>query len=158
MQSIVVFSHLRWDFVYQRPQHLMTRLARHRPVYFIEEPVLHAGPEYTRVTTPHPNVHVCTPHTPIQAQGFHDDQMPMLRKLVGQLVAERHLHEALAWLYTPMALPLLKVLEPEAVVYDCMDELSMFCNAPAKLLLRERTLLKTADLVFTGGSSLYRAK
>ena len=38
--AIVAFSHLRWDFVYQRPQHLLSRLAASRPVFFIEEPEL----------------------------------------------------------------------------------------------------------------------
>jgi UDP-galactopyranose mutase len=57
-----------------------------------------------------------------------------------------------------MALPLAQHLKPKAVIYDCMDELSAFLGAPPELIERERQLLKLADLVFTGGPSLYRAK
>ncbi len=38
-RAIIVFSHLRWSFVYQRPQHLLTRMAGRRRVIFFEEPV-----------------------------------------------------------------------------------------------------------------------
>jgi protoporphyrinogen oxidase/glycosyltransferase involved in cell wall biosynthesis len=88
--------------------------------------------------------------------GFHDDQLPQLRKLMRQLVADYDDH--IVWFYTPMALPLLQELHPRLVVYDCMDELAAFKNAPKQLLQRENAVLKVADIVFTGGPSLYRAK
>src|ERR1041384_8308221 len=42
--DLVCFSHLRWDFVYQRPQHLLSRCAQGRRVFFFEEPVYDGGP------------------------------------------------------------------------------------------------------------------
>jgi UDP-galactopyranose mutase len=156
MPSIFVFSHLRWDFVFQRPQHLMSRLAKHYPIVFIEEPVFSSGESFFKISSPAPNVTVYQPHTPIAMTGFHDDQLPQLRKLLRQLIADYDDH--IAWFYTPMALPLLQELHPRAVVYDCMDELSAFRNAPKQLVQRENALLKVADLVFTGGPSLYAAK
>jgi len=157
--AILTFSHLRWNFVYQRPQHLLSRMARNRRVIFIEEPV------YDESSTPHwefenaePGVLVCRPHTPVRDAGFHDRQLPHLRALLGALVEREKLRDHVLWFYTPMALPLADGLNPRAVVYDCMDELSAFLYAPPQLLEREAALLERADLVFTGGQSLYRAK
>ena len=156
---ILVFSHLRWDFVYQRPQHLLSRLATRRRIVIIEEPLPSQNGECHWVfNTPLDNVLVCRPHTPVQSPGFADEQLPCLRGLFQQLVIQENLNGAVAWFYTPMALPLANGLKPCAVVYDCMDELSAFRSAPAQMIQREQALLEQADLVFTGGPSLYRAK
>jgi UDP-galactopyranose mutase len=157
--DLIVFSHLRWDFVWQRPQHLLTRLAADRRVLFIEEPVRHDGatPSWER-HSPEPGVTVYRPRTPSAAPGFHDDQMAHLRPLIEQLREQEALGDYLVWFYTPMALPLLDALNPLTVVYDCMDELSAFRGAPPQMLEREAELLRRADVVFTGGPSLYRAK
>ena len=157
--TIITFSHLRWDFVYQRPQHLLSRLASSGRVIFIEEPECdeNAAPEW-RISEPEPNVLVCRPRTPCRAPGFHNDQTPHLRKLVRELVEKENLTDYILWFYTPMALPAAEDLAPAAVVYDCMDELSAFLHAPPELLDLEKQLLQKADLVFTGGPSLYRAK
>jgi UDP-galactopyranose mutase len=154
--AVIVFSHLRWDFVFQRPQQLLSRLSQRHPVVFIEEPVYHPGETFVKTYAPLPGVLVCKPHTPVNLPGFHDDHLPYLRKLVRQLLRDYPNH--LAWFYTPMALPLLQEMEPRLVVYDCMDELASFKNAPKQLLQRESALLKVADIVFTGGPSLYRSK
>lgn len=156
MPAVIVFSHLRWDFVFQRPQHLLSRIAEYYPVIFVEEPVLDEGESHWETSNPLPNVTVCRPHTSAPMPGFHDDQLPQLRKLLRQLVSDHSEH--IVWFYTPMALPLLQELQPSLVVYDCMDELASFKNAPKQLLQRESALLKVADIVFTGGPSLYRAK
>jgi UDP-galactopyranose mutase len=157
--SIVVFSHLRWNFVYQRPQHLLSRLASKHPVFFVEEPELdQAGPLRWERSSPHPNVTVLKPRTPVEAPGFHPDQLGALGPLITELAAELADASVLAWLYTPMALPLAEGLGPDAIVYDCMDELSLFLGAPPELLSREAALLQCADVVFTGGPSLYRVK
>ena len=158
MSPIVVFCHLRWDFVFQRPQHLLTRLAKQRPIVFVEEPVLDAGPASMEISSPCANVTVLRPHSPVGAAGFHHDQMPVLRTLVVDALEAMKLGEYVAWFYTPMALPLLSSLAPQLVVYDCMDELSAFSKAPPELLQREHALLAAADIVFTGGPSLYEAK
>lgn len=158
-EPLLVFSHLRWDFVFQRPQHLMSRFAKRRRVIFFEEPG-HAtsGDSYLEMSLPQPGVLVCRPHTPSDKPGFHDQQIPYLQELVQKLVSREGLSDYALWFYTPMALPLIQSLEPRAIIYDCMDELSAFANAPLQMLQREAALLKAADIVFTGGPSLYRAK
>ncbi|HJR15393.1 MAG TPA: glycosyltransferase [Gemmatimonadales bacterium] len=157
--TIVAFSHLRWNFVYQRPQHLLSRLAATHPVVFVEEPEFdHDGPPRWERSNPHPNVTVYRPYTRVQAPGFHGEQCAALEPLMAELITDLGPANPLAWLYTPMALPLALTLDPDAAVYDCMDELSLFLGAPPELLALEAQLLDYADLVFTGGPSLYRAK
>jgi glycosyltransferase involved in cell wall biosynthesis len=156
MPTLIVFCHLRWDFVFQRPQHLMTRLAEHYRILIVEEPVFHEGQAHLQKRAVAPNITVCTPHTAIHAGGFHDDQIPTLQTLLADLVPQGE--KPVVWFYTPMALPLLQSFEPSLVVYDCMDELAAFKNSPKQLLQRESALLNIADLCFTGGPSLYQAK
>jgi len=134
-------------------------MAARRRVLFIEEPVHdEAAPHWER-STPEKNVLVCRPHTPMTDSGFCDEQMPVLEDMLRELVKGEGLDgDIVAWLYTPMALPLARLMKPSAVVYDCMDELSAFRFAPPQLLEREAELLKWADVVFTGGPSLYKSK
>jgi len=142
-QVIITFSHLRWNFVYQRPQHLLSRLAKKRRVFFIEEPVWDpSGVLSWERIEPELNVIVCTHHTPVRSTGFTEEQKPHLRRLVNQLVEEEHLEDYLLWFYTPMALPLADGLAPALTVYDCMDELSGFLGAPLDLAQREAQLLQ----------------
>ena len=155
---LLTFSHSRWDFVYQRPQHLMSRLARYHDVLFVEQPRRDDGPARLEAFEPVPGVTVLTPHTNVDAPGFHDDQLPLLRPLLGDWLREHRIDDCVAWLYTPMALPLLAELSPRAVIYDCVDEPSVLKDAPRQLRQREAALLKTADLVFAGGPSLFEAK
>jgi glycosyltransferase involved in cell wall biosynthesis len=158
-QTILVFSHLRWNFVYQRPQHLMSRMAGWARVLFVEEPVhtSDATPSW-KLSRPAANLLVCQPQTPVAKAGFHGDQQPALLPLLERLLQDEQATDVVAWLYTPMALPLVQALRPRLLVYDCMDELSAFLHAPRELLEQERALLEQADIVFTGGPSLYRAK
>jgi glycosyltransferase involved in cell wall biosynthesis len=153
--DIVCFCHLRWDFVYQRPQHLMSRFARERRVLFFEEPV--EGPACeAHVSTRGENVTVVVPRIPAGLAPA--DAMDAQRALVDETLARLGVTDFVLWLQTPMALDVARHLAPRAVVYDCMDELSAFKNAPEALRLRERELLDRADVVFTGGASLYAAK
>jgi UDP-galactopyranose mutase len=158
MPHLIVFSHLRWGFVYQRPQQLLSRLASRFPVLFVEEPVHGAEPPWLESASPCDGVEVVTPHTPIAATGFHDDQLALLRPLLAEHLRRRGITDHLLWFYTPMALPLASQLQPRAIVYDCMDELSAFKDAPRQLRQRETALLKSAHLVLTGGPSLFQAK
>jgi UDP-galactopyranose mutase len=158
---ILTFSHLRWNFVYQRPQHLLSRLSVSRRVIFIEEPEFseNAAPHWV-LERPERNILVARPVTPCSRPGFDDQQFPYLQPLVRQLLEEENFPAHVQWFYTPLALPLAEasVSQPLAIVYDCMDELSAFLNAPPALLDREAQLLERAGLVFTGGPSLYRVK
>ena len=155
---LVVFSHLRWSFVYQRPQHLLSRLAQNWCVVFVEEPVHCEGPSRLEAREISPRLTVLVPHTPVEAPGFHDDQLGLLQPLLETALRERDLQVDVAWLYTPMALPLAKSFAPACVVYDCMDELSAFKDAPRQLRQRESALLREAAHVFTGGPSLYESR
>lgn len=156
MQTLIVFCHLRWNFVFQRPQHLLTQLAKTFRVLVVEEPLYHDEKSCLKTYEAAPNITIYQPHTNVQAPGFHDDQLAKLEPLVANLVQpDEH---PVVWFYTPMALPLLKQFSPSLVVYDCMDELSGFLNAPKQLIQREKALLSIADIVFTGGPSLYQSK
>jgi UDP-galactopyranose mutase len=158
MNELVVFSHLRWNFVYQRPQQILSRLARRWRVLFVEEPVFSTGDPRAEMHAPQTGVTVLTPHTPLTAPGFHDDQIPLLQKLVGHALLREGFTNYGAWLGTPMAVPLLQKLAPRIVVYDCMDELTAFKAAPRQLVQRENALLRIANVVFTSGPSLHEAR
>jgi glycosyltransferase involved in cell wall biosynthesis len=159
--DLVCLSHLRWDFVYQRPQHLMSRFARDRRVFFVEEPIWEAeGPSpglpRLEIAERQGGVILAVPHLP---GGVSPDQAESLQgELLRELLERHEVSEFVLWYYTPMAIPFAEGLEPLAVVYDCMDELSLFRGAPRELVDREARLLAAADLVFTGGQSLYEAK
>lgn len=143
---------------------MLSRIATTRPVVVIEEPLCDpASPPRWDVREAAAGVTVLRPHTPVAEPGFADAQMAALQGLVACLATDGvesvpPLAGADVWLYTPLALPLVDALQPSALVYDCMDELSAFDHAPPALLERESELLQRADLVFTGGPSLYRAK
>lgn len=158
METLVVFSHLRWNFVWQRPQHLLSRLASNCRVIFIEEPITHSPEARLERVVPCAGVQVWRPHVKGDAPGFHDDHLPALQQMVGEALKEQKVTDYWVWFYTPMAYPLASMLSPRGIVYDCMDELSAFKNAPRQLIQRENALFKAADLVFTGGPSLYNAK
>jgi len=156
---IVVFSHLRWNFVYQRPQQVLSRLSSSHRVIFIEEPCLSKdGTCFWNRSEPAPNVLVYQPMTPSDTPGFRGDQLGYLKGLMQELEETEVRGPCITWFYTPMALPLAGSLNSVLTIYDCMDELSAFLNAPPELLAREHELFQIADLVFTGGPSLYRAK
>jgi UDP-galactopyranose mutase len=157
--TLLCFSHLRWDFVFQRPQHLMSRFARDMPVVFWEEPM-----DIGRRETPFlkvsqaegfANIRVVVPHLPEGMSEARRDAS--LKRLLEAHVASLH-GPLIAWYYTPMMLDFSRDIAASAIVYDCMDELSKFRFAPEKLLGLEQELIDKADLVFTGGSSLFEAK
>jgi UDP-galactopyranose mutase len=153
--DLVCLSHLRWNFVFQRPQHLMSRAARTRRVFFVEEPVLDADAPSMTVTI-QDGVHVVVPHLP---PGTGEASSRTLqRHLLRRLLHGYDVAAPMLWFYTPMALKLVEGISPSLVVYDCMDELSGFAGASPELRDRERDLLRLADVVFTGGHRLYEAK
>lgn len=158
MTSLLVFSHLRWDFVYQRPQQLMSRLAAAHPILFIEEPITGAERTWLERYSPCAGVQVLRMHVPGNAPGFADVHMDRMRTLLNQYLEDHGIDEYLLWFYTPMALPLAQDLTPLGSVYDCMDELAAFDFAPPELIAREMALFGQVDLVFTGGRSLYESK
>jgi glycosyltransferase involved in cell wall biosynthesis len=153
--DLLCFSHLRWNFVYQRPQHLMTRFARDRRVFFVEEPIDDSKEPGLEVTTD-AGVTVVVPHLPARLDSVLSARLQQI--LLGNLLRDHQIVHPILWYYTPMALEWSRGVQAKAIVFDCMDELSAFAHAPASLLAREQELLQRADLVFTGGHSLFEAK
>lgn len=158
VHTVICFSHLRWNFVFQRPQHLMSRFATQARVLFWEEPCHVAGLERADLqvdTCAVTGVTVITPQLP--AQGERVCEGETLKALLDQFLSGEKA-PFLRWYYTPMMLPFSEHVMADCIVYDCMDELANFKGAPPELLPLEQRLLSQADLVFTGGYSLYEAK
>lgn len=153
--DLLCFSHLRWNFVYQRPQHLLSRFANHFRVFFIEEPVPNESNSIVTTMTSE-NVWVIVPH--LQKTLPEEEKIIVLKQLLDRFLAKMQVKDYICWYYTPMAISMSDHLTPRLIVYDCMDELSAFKFAPPELKLREKELLSRADIVFTGGHSLYEAK
>lgn len=153
--ALLCFSHLRWNFVYQRPQHLMSRFTNVMRVLFIEEP--HFGDtNHFEVTNPEKNLWVVVPH--FRSGTSESDVHQRQKTFISELICSMDVNSFIAWYYTPMALRISDHLKPDLTVYDCMDELSAFKFAPQELKDLEKELLRKADVVFTGGHSLYEAK
>jgi len=154
---LLCLSHLRWDFVFQRPQHLLSRFARDHEVIFFEEPMEHDGAAPRLDISVRPEgVTVAVPRLP---KGLNPEaRISAQRFLLDGLMAPHARRSVIAWFYTPMAFAFADQLRADATVYDCMDELSAFRGAPPEMIEFERRLLARADLVFTGGRSLYEAK
>lgn len=154
--DLICLSHLRWNFVFQRPQHLMTRCAREYRVFFVEEPIFQSE------ITPHMQVEraglvrVVVPYLPTGMSA--EEAIAAQRELLDQYMDAEEISEYVLWYYTPMALAFTDHLSPVALVYDCMDELSAFKGAPALIRAREAELMQRASLVLTGGQSLFEAK
>jgi UDP-galactopyranose mutase len=120
MHDLIVFSHLRWDVVFERPQHLLSRLAHSRRIYFVEAPVRTEHEAFFEVTSPCEGVQVLRPHTPADETGFHDDQFTAVRSLLASWMRKARIEDYAVWFYTPAALPLLSQLNPVAVVCRSM--------------------------------------
>ena len=154
--DLVCFSHLRWNYVYQRPQHLMTRFARQQRVFYVEEPKVESGPSSLNVRTDDSGVVVAIPYLDVSS-GKEQQRKDHIR-LIQQLFEEYGIYTPILWYYTPMAVDYTRDLPFSLVVYDCMDELSAFNGAPPKMTKLEEELFQRANLVFTGGRSLYDIK
>ncbi|CAN5406577.1 glycosyltransferase family 1 protein [soil metagenome] len=168
MQDLICVSHLRWGFVWQRPQHLLSRLAEHYRVLFVEEPMTN-----TEIAKPQLDIHVG--HTLNGAEvtlacmqqpadhhfwiGHRDPNTQKIYEhlLLDYLAAEEY-HDPILWLYTPMASRFAQVMPHKLLIYDVMDELSAFKGAPTALKEQDQQLLHQSDIVFTGGASLYRSR
>src|SRR4051812_11986887 len=103
MKDIVCLSHLRWDFVYQRPQHLMNRFAKSARVFFFEEPEVSDGDlPHLVVEKKGTHLKVCRPMIPkqIPREWWNRAQ----RILLQQFMADERIDEHILWYYTPMAL------------------------------------------------------
>lgn len=162
--GIVAFSHLRWDFVWQRPQQFLSRFAESNPVLFFEEPKfdLEDGKQAdVELVESGSGVTVAIPHlaqgTPPQEVGA--TLRALVAKAIDQIDSDAHFAEPLHWYYSPMMAEWsLGEFPAKGIVYDCMDELSQFKFAPPELIENERRLIEEADIVFTGGYELFEKK
>ncbi|GAA4494475.1 glycosyltransferase family 1 protein [Hymenobacter ginsengisoli] len=161
LPDLVCFAHLHWDFVWQRPQHLLSRFAQHGRVFYVEDAFYHADDliePHMEVKERQNGVKVLVVHLPQHLR--HDEaasdeaQVAVLK----EFFADNSLDTYIFWIYTPMAMSRAREFQPVLTVYDCMDELAQFKFAPPTLREREQELFQQADLVFTGGQRLYEAK
>lgn len=155
-QDLICFSHLRWNFVYQRPQHLLSRFANQFRVFFVEEPEFGAETDTLRYSVSEENIGIIVPH--LRHNTPPEDVIRIQRRLLSEFMRKYSISRFIAWYYTPMALPISDHLDPELTIFDCMDELAAFRFAPESLKDNEKRLMAKADIVFTGGNSLYEAK
>jgi glycosyltransferase involved in cell wall biosynthesis len=151
----VVFSHLRWSWVWQRPQHLISRLAASHRTWFVEEPYVDLAVDrpvmrwtrdgavtIVRLHVPGPERHL----------GFDTAEGEMLASHIADAVGDA---APCVWLYTPLALPAAELLSPRTLVFDVMDDLAAFKHASPALRARHHQAVASADVVFTGGRSLH---
>jgi hypothetical protein len=157
LDSVICISHLRWDFVYQRPQHLMSRFAKTKPVFYFEEPLFSDNATHLEISHREDDLFVAVPH--ISHSDRENDRVARIqREMLSELISSKGLSNSLLWFYTPMGMDFAKDIEAGLTVFDCMDELSAFKFAPKELIENEKQLMEKADIVFTGGHSLYEAK
>ncbi|MFO1036263.1 MAG: glycosyltransferase family 1 protein [Geminicoccaceae bacterium] len=154
--DIICFCHLRWNFVYQRPQHLMQRFAADHRIYYFEESIFGEPMSHLSLEPVGQNIIVATPHLPAGLSS--GDQTWLLRKLVHRLCEEQGIVDPILWYYSPMALSFTDEVRAASIVYDCMDELTAFAGAPPELRRFEADLIGRASVVFTGGQSLFESK
>lgn len=150
--DLLVFSHVRWDFVFQRPQQLMSRFAKKRRVFFVEEPIIGTSTEASyRIHQNDQKIQVVLPCLPEGLNEIATQQE--LKKLIDHLLFQEEIDDFTSWYYSPTALSYTGHLKPKITIYDCMDE-----SSTSEIVLLEEELLKRADLVFTSGQSLYEMK
>ena len=154
--DLVCFSHLRWNLVFQRPHHLLMRAARARRVFYWEEPAWTEGSEPRLAVRDESGVRIVQPLLPDAA--WDDGGMSAQRSLLDGFLAHEAVADPVLWYSTPRAVLFSDHLTAACLVYDCMDELSAFADADPCLPALETDLLRRADLVFTGGHSLYETK
>lgn len=158
IRDIICFSHLRWNFVFQRPQHLLTRWAREVRVFYYEEPVKgNFDTNYLKtVYSKNLNLTVITPHV---KESLNEKEVnTYLKESVNEIIKWYEISDYLLWYLTPMAVEFTIHLDPKIVVYDSMDELSCFKGAHPDIIPNEKLLFRLADVVFTGGHNLYEFK
>mgnify|MGYP002780601048 CR=1 FL=1 len=161
LPDLVCFAHLHWDFVWQRPQHLLSRFAQHGRVFYVEEPFYHADDliePHMEVKERQHGLQVLVVHLPQRLRGHDEEADQAQAAVLSQFFGEAGIERYVFWYYTPMAVPKSRQFQPVLTVYDCMDELAAFKFAPPALRQLEQELFERADLVFTGGYTLYEAK
>jgi UDP-galactopyranose mutase len=146
--DIVCFSNWRWDSVYQRLQPLLVRCSQESQVFFIEEPIFtHEQLGRLDVSEDKSGVVVVVPYLP---QSLIEEAVNAdLQILINAFFKENNISKYICWYCTPTAIPFTRNLQPQAIVYDRMDELPTFNSY-------EKELFRIADLIFIGEQSFYK--
>lgn len=166
--AIICLAHLGWDFVWQRPQQLLSRLARHYPVLYVNEPRHRpegSGPQLVQVAA-EGGVSAWQLGIPLDRL---DEWRELYAVMVRELLLEtgwarqgarglEPLRPLILWFYTPTPCYLLETIPADLVVYDVMDDLASFQGASDDLRQREAAVMEAAGVVFTGGRSLYESR
>ncbi|MDF3058319.1 MAG: glycosyltransferase [Rariglobus sp.] len=157
---LIAICHLSWDWVWQRPQQFLSRLAKNHPVLFVETHRTETPVAFTRTRTArgHPSVTILEIHLPSEhwSDGSYID-LERRRVLQDRLAGEfdGRFDGAVLWFNDPMAVTAYAGrLGERMIVYDCMDELTQFHGAPAELVKREHELTLRADVIFCGGRAM----
>ena len=161
LPDLVCFAHLHWDFVWQRPQHLLSRFAQKGRVFYVEDAFFHADNDiepHMEVKERQNGVKVLVVHLPQHLRGNEAAADQAQYEVLRRFFDDNNITQYVFWYYTPMALGKSRAFKPALTVYDCMDELAQFKFAPPELRQREQELFERADLVFTGGQRIYEAK
>jgi UDP-galactopyranose mutase len=153
---LVVFSLQRWNFDWQRPQQLLTRLAKHYRVLYVEEPLTTHEDAWLECSEVAHGVEVLLAHTRCDEPGFHDGQLAVMAGLLARFMRQRGIARPLVWLDTPAPLPLVEALDPRGVIYDCHDDIAARPGGATRQR-REAQLMQLADIVVAGGPSLYQS-
>lgn len=164
MTDLICISHLRWDFVWQRPQHVLSRLGAHYRVFFVEEPITVEAHRQPELDIRHEDNNVTVIRLLMPADhphwiGHGDTKTAALyEQLLQQYLLEVHSDNRLFWLYTPMGSHFTQVIAHHGLIVDVMDELSAFKGASPALKAVDAAAAEQADLIFTGGLSLYNMR
>jgi glycosyltransferase involved in cell wall biosynthesis len=156
--DLICFCHIRWDFVYQRPQHLLNRFAIYNRVFVIEEPYFDQDENKVAIERSADDVNLWVVKLSVTRQDSDTKTFEIIKDLISNMISSQNITRYLLWYYSPMALQYSDHLKPTIIIYDAMDELTAFKFAPPELKDLESVLLSKADVVFTGGQSLYEAK
>lgn len=149
--TIICFSHIRWNLLYQHSQHLFSSFADSHPVYFLEEPIPHEGDDHYSIKLTEENIHVITHHLNNNA----DDHFKRQNGLLDNFLQQHSISDYIFWYYSPMMYSFSSQFRPSLIVYDLLNELSASESAPQELKKAEQQLLNAADIVFTGRHSLH---
>ena len=161
LPDLVCFAHLHWDFVWQRPQHLLSRFAQQGRVFYVEDAFYHHDDliePHVEIKDRDNGVKVVVVHLPQRLRADEPAADQAQFEVLSHYFSEQGVTDYVFWYYTPMALGKSRQFAPKLTVYDCMDELAAFKFAPPELKKREQELFQKADFVFTGGHTLYEAK
>ena len=156
-KNLLCFSHLRWDFLLQRPQQLLLRFAEDTNVYYVENPIFDAKDEpYFSFGTRSETLWKMVPHL---RPGLTSGQVTKcMTLLIDGFIKNADLKDWTFWYYTSSALSFTKKYKPGLTIYDCMDEVSMFGHCPEEIGILEKKLVEKSDLIFTQGYTITNSK